>query len=575
LKILGINGLGVMPSACLVIDGKLIAFAEEERFTRHKGSFGAMPAHASKYCLHSAGLNLKDIDYVAFGWNASLYRFYMPLFVAKTFVMHAGKSQDAYNFYRVLDELIKYRPGSVKRYLKEMFLNVGLGGMMPPVHFIPHHLSHAASTFYTSGFDKAHILVIDGSGEDRCTSVFKGNGRNITPVMTFKIPHSLGWFYQSITEYLGFSPNSHEGKTMALAAYGKPDADILQKLKKMICYDEKGNYTYNPDFSFSGAHSSGRIYSDLMVQHLGEARKAGEPITAYHQNIAYSAQFILEEIVQRLVLQISKLPGYGGKLCIAGGVGLNCKMNGAVAILNEVEEIFVPPLSGDSGTALGAALCLAQLKGDNPVQKMEHAYWGPEYSNFEIEALLKQCKARYTKHNDIALTTARLLAENKILGWFQGRMEAGQRALGARSILANPQDKKMSNTINEEVKGRESWRPFAASIIYEYRDKFVTKPQPSAFMAISFNVKPEAVNKIAAAVHIDNTTRPQFVKKEDNPRYWKLISEFGNITGVYALLNTSFNTNEEPIVCTPQQALKCFYGSGMDYLAIGDFLVEK
>jgi carbamoyltransferase len=575
MKIIGINGLGVVPSACLLADGKLIAFAEEERFTRLKGSFGMMPGRAAKFCLDFAGLKLEDIDYIAFGWDCNLYRFYMPLFIAGKYLTRSPKAQGSSNIFKVAEELVKYQPSNVTRLLTEMFRTAGVKGKIPPIEFVPHHLAHAASAFYTSGFDKAHILVIDGSGENRCTTILKGEGTNLTMVKSFKIPDSLGWFYQSITEFLGFMPNRHEGKVMALASYGVRDETILGKMKQMISYDSNGDYRYHAEYCISGHHDNGKIYSEQMVELLGPPRFHGEPIMDTHRNIAFAAQLVLEEIATNMVRAVSSMQGYNGNICIAGGVGLNCKMNGAIAALPEVKDIFVPPVSNDAGTALGAAMYLSNKKNYDPRFKMEHAYWGPAFSNGQIKQTLTRSAVRFTEEPNIELTTAKLLAENKIVGWFQGRMEAGSRALGARSILASPLPKTMRDTINEKVKGRENWRPFAASILDEEKHKYIAQPKQSPFMALAFKVTDEMAEKIPSAVHIDSTTRPQFVTKQTNARYWNLINEFGKLTGVYALLNTSLNTNEEPIVCTPEQALRAFYASGMDYLAIDNFLLHK
>jgi len=575
MNVLGINGLGVTPSACLMIDGRLVALAEEERFNRLKGAFGMMPEKAAKFCLEFAGLSLDDIDCVAFGWNANRYTFYMPFFFLKTYIGRSPKLQGSSNLYKAAEQLTKYRPGNVKQLIIEMFRGAGLSGKIPPVEFIPHHLAHAASTFYTSGFEDAHILIVDGSGEDACTTILRGNNKEITQLKSYKIPDSLGWFYQGITEYLGFIPNRHEGKVMALASYGERIPEVEDKINQMISSDSTGNYRYDPRYSFSGTHDRGQVFSRQMVKLLGSPRNYKEPISSNHKNIACSTQYILEEIVKKIVKNISSFPDFNGNLCIAGGVGLNCKMNGAVADLDCVNNIFVPPVTSDAGTALGAAMYLSKSEGYDPRFKMEHAYWGPEFTQDQVEETLLRCGVRFTKEPNIEQVVAGMLAQDKVVGWFQGRMEAGSRALGARSILASPINATIKDTVNEKVKGRESWRPFAASILYEEKENFVVNPRESPFMAMAFKVKQEIAGKIPSAIHIDNTTRPQFVKKQVNPRFWTLINEFGKITGVYALLNTSFNTNEEPIVCTPEQALRTFYASGMDYLVIDCFIVNK
>jgi len=575
LNIIGINGLGVLPSACLLQDGKIIAFAEEERFTRYKGSFGAMPSKAMKFCMDFAGLKLKDIDCIAFGWDCNMYKFYMPAFLAYKYLSRSPKFQSASNISSFASEMIKYHPGNVKAKIFEMIRSAGLEGEIPSVHFVSHHLSHAASTYYLSGFDRSYILIIDGSGEDTCTSIYKGEGMDIKLVSKIRIPDSLGWFYQSFTEFLGFTPNNHEGKLMGLAAYGKENKDISAKLDKILKSKPKGRYRYEAKYSFLGKHVQGKVFSEALCELFGKPRNTKDEISNDHKDLAYAVQKKLEDTVLEIVKWISEREDFNGNLCMAGGVALNCKMNGVIADLPEIKNFYVPSCPSDAGTAKGAALILAKQSGHNPVQKIEHAYWGSEYSDEEIEEFLIKSRLNYAKPDNLESEVAKLLTENHVVGWFQGRMESGSRALGARSILASPLKKDMKDIINLKVKNREKWRPFAASILWEEREKFVYADVDSPFMATAFLVRPEIADKIASAVHIDNTSRPQFVKKEHNEKYWKVIKTFGDLTGIYAILNTSFNTNEEPIVENPMQAIKAFYGSGMDYLAIGAFLLKK
>lgn len=573
MNILGITGLGVGPAACLVQDGRLTAMAEEERFNRLKGSFGLLPEKAARFCLGYKKLSLDDIDYIVFPWDAYKYRLYMPYFLFHTYLRRSPKFQTD-TFIPKLAELLKYQPSNIKTMIISMLRRSGFREKVPPIEFIPHHIAHAASAFYCSGLDKAHILVLDGSGEDKCTTIFKGEGLEIKEEKCFKIPDSLGWFYQSITEFLGFLPNMHEGKVMALAAYGKYNEEIYSKLKTMVPFDEKGNYKYDAGYSFLGKHIQGTIYSEKMAKLLKNSRYHSEPIGQIHKDIAFAAQDILEKIVVSIAKNISNSPCYNGKLCIAGGIGLNCKMNGVVAGQDYIKDIFIPPVTNDAGTALGAALYFSGEKGLNPKFKMAHPYWGPEFSNEEIEKLLNRLKIKFTKDRGIESTVARLLFENKIVGWFQGRMEIGPRALGARSILANPAKEWMKDKVNT-VKNRELWRPFSPSILHENRNEYLLKPKESPFMALAFEVSKEVKEKIPSVIHTDNTTRPHLVKKDENPKYWKLIDEFRKISGVPAVLNTSFNIQGEPIVCAPEDALRTFYTSEIDYLAMGDFLIYK
>ncbi len=574
MNILGINGLGIAPSACVVRDGALIALAEEERFNRLKGSFGLLPVNAARFCLEYAGLRLDEIDSIAFAWDCNAYVFYMPYFFLRTYIRYSPKFHGVFNINKGLEQLVKYHPRAVMRRLRDLCEETGLTGKMPPVIFVPHHWAHAMCGYCISGFDRAHIIVIDGSGEDRCTTIMEGRGTDVRVVRDFKAPNSLGWFYQSVTEFLGFTPNRHEGKVMALAAYGERDSGIAEKMDKILS-SSRGSYLYNARYGLLGRHSNGNVYSDEMERLFGPARRPSHAITQTHKNIAYHAQALLEKASHNLVAGVCSGPGASGRVCISGGVGLNCKMNGSIAGMDCVQELSVSPFPHDAGTALGAALYVAWRKGFPVRFTMEHSYWGPCFSSAKIEQALIQFGAKYRKEAEIERVTAGLIAQDKIVGWFQGRMEAGQRALGNRSILANPVDPRIAAAVNKKAKNRELWRPFAPSLLYENRFDFIESSRPAPFMSIAVRVSDEVKKKIPAVVHVDNTTRPQYVKKDINPRYWKVIDEFRKMTGIAAVLNTSFNADEEPVVCAPEDALRTFYASGMDYLAIDDFLVYK
>jgi carbamoyltransferase len=575
MNILGINALGVAPSACIVQNGKMIAMAEEDRFTRFKGSFGFMPAKAVQFCLAYAGMRLSDIDSIAFSWDCNLYRFYMPYVFLRTYIRFAPKFQRSSNVFKSAEQLFQYQPGNVRYLLEKMFREAGFPGDLPKVFFVPHHLAHACASFYSSGFDSSYILVLGGSGEYRTTTILKAHGNDIRYVSGFTVPNSLGWFYQSITEFLGFLPNRHEGKVMALASYGTNDPPVSEKIERMLTLRSRGPYVHDARYSFLGTHSAGSVYSDEVVQLLGPARQRNESIAAKHKNIAFHAQDVLERASHNLVDSFASNADFNGKLCVTGGVALNCKMNGAIAGMKNVQELFVSPFPNDAGAALGAALYVTHKNGIDCRHKIEHSYWGPSFSAADVETTLIRCGASYTKEKNIQRRSAELLSQNKIVAWFQGRMEIGARALGNRSILANPAFSRSAEDVNAQAKNRELWRPFAPSILYEKRQNYLNSSRAAPFMAIAFRVTDAVKKQIPAVVHVDNTTRPHLVKKHINPRYWNLINEFEKITGVGAVLNTSFNTDEEPIVCTPEEALRTFYSSGIDYLAIDDFLVYK
>lgn len=570
--ILGINGLGISPSACVIKNGEIIAMAEEERFNRVKNSFGVMPGQAVAYCLKEAGISLSDINKVAFAWDSNFYKWrYWWFLIIQFFKRFFELKTSSSNISRVFHEYKKYHPKEVKRQIQEMLNEQGLNGKVPPIKFVSHHLSHAASTFYASSFREATILVIDGSGENISTSIWSGKDKQLIEREKYLIPDSLGWFYQTITEYLGFTPNSHEGKVMALAAYGQHNQDVENKLRKVLQILPNGKYRFNSIYSFGGQKKQSSVFSIELEKLLGSPRKKDETLTQYHKDIAFHTQALLEEVVIHLINKTSKKDWFSNNICIAGGVGLNCKMNGTIAQLDFVKNIYVPPFSSDIGTAFGAAIQLSSQKG----KAIHHAYWGPEFDDAEIKSVLEKHHIAYVKVDDIAEKTADLLVENKIIGWFQGRMEIGSRALGARSIIANPSIQENRDFINQHVKNREFWRPFAASILDEKKQEYIDTQIDAPFMAIAFKVKSEAENLIPAAIHIDDTTRPQFVTKEAHPLYWETIKRFGDKTGVYAVLNTSFNGKEEPIVCTPDHAIRTFSISGLDALIIGNFLITK
>jgi len=575
MKILGINGLGVLPSASIVDNGNMVAFAEEERFTRIKGSEGLMPAQAVKYCMDAAGAGLADISYIAFSWDARLYTYYMPYFFLKQYLRSRSGVNASGGARRVMQELWKYNPVKVRKDIRDMLSQAGFRGKMPPVKFVSHHLSHAASAFFCSGLDESLILVVDGSGEYKSTSVYQGRGRDIKEIRSFDLPNSIGWFYQSITEYLGFKPNHHEGKVMALAAYGQPDSLLAAKMSLLLKSSADGLYAHNSIYSFTGTHSKGMVFSDQLEALLGPAREPGSEITQYHNNIAFVAQQILEQTCLDVLKPWIEQPGFSGNLCIAGGVGLNCKMNGVLARYPAVRQIFAPPHSSDNGAALGAALQVSVDKGITVDAVMKHAYWGPSYTEQEIEQLLEELNIPFSKEPDIVSKTAGLLVDHKVIAWFQGRMEVGSRALGNRSILANPSKVATRDFINRKIKNRELWRPFAASMLYEYKDQYLEETQESPFMTIAFKASAQFAQLAPAAIHLDGTTRPQLVRQSENPRYWNLIRSFGEQTGTYALLNTSFNLREEPIVCTPRQALNTFLNSELDCLVMESFLIQK
>jgi carbamoyltransferase len=594
--VLVMNILGIIhhedfghPAACLLQEGKLVAMAEEERFVRVKQAKGYFPGESIRYCLQTADIGLKEVDYIAFGWDAHKYPLRYTSFLGRSFLQHRLFRKST----KVRDPQLKARPSlgtalfsGLKDILathpKNLRQNVVFGlreagftdDSIPPIVYVGHHLAHAATAFYCSGLEESAILVYDGHGEENTVTIWQGRGLEIKPLHQINIPHSLGWFYSLFTEFLGWSPNEGEVKLMGLAPYGNPDPR-LQKLVEEVLQLHPEGIRLNPDYMFFNDRSYGRFYSDLLVEKLGPPRGKFEAITDFHQNLAFAVQNRLEEAGLHLA-QLAMQKAGSRNLCLAGGVALNCKLNGRIHQAGLADHFFVQPLSYDAGVALGAAMVLSQAKGQDCRFEMEHLYWGPEFSDEQIETVLQRSKVSYQKIADPARRTAQMIAEGQIVGWFQGRLEAGPRALGGRSILADPRYQESADRVNEFVKFRESWRPFALSMLEEASERFLPKAVSSPFMIMAFPTYAEQRDQLAGGMHSgDFTTRPQTVRAQTNPLYHQMITAFAELTGVPAVLNTSFNIKGEPIVCKPEDALRCFYATGMDALVMGSFLVQK
>jgi carbamoyltransferase len=527
-------------AACILVNGQLIAMVEEERLNRIKHA-PRMPATlALQYCLKEADITLDQVDFVAVGFDSAIKA---ALGNLQKDNLVSGLNQAAMWF---VDGLTYERKLPLKGYPSER------------VHFINHHLAHSASTFFASGFNEANILSLDGSGGTESGILAFGKGTDIKILRSISNRSSWGLMYEQITEKLGFRRHSGEGKVMGLASYGVPDPRGLPCIR----WDDEIP-TIDPQLRKSFINSI-------------KARHKDDPILADHKNLAATLQDSLERagiIMAKWLYEKTRVRN----LCLAGGTALNCSMNGKLALLPFIDNIYVQPAAHDSGTALGAALYLfVTISGTRPRWKMEHAYWGPEYDNSEIEEALKAFPdLNYHKSDDIFSETAQLLALGKIVGWFQGRSEIGPRALGNRSILADPSRPDMKDRINNQVKHREPWRPFAPSILEEKINRYIAYQKNSPFMILAFDTLQEHRAEIISAAHVDGTIRPQTVSQATNPRYWHLIKSFEKITGIPAILNTSFNVDSQPIVNTPQEAIDTFINCGVEILAIGDFIVSK
>jgi len=444
-------------------------------------------------------------------------------------------------------------------------------GYRGPFHFINHHATHAASVYFTSGFERSALITIDGTGERKSCTIGKAEGNTFTRYKTTLWPHSLGHVYAAATQHLGFKILEDEYKVMGLSAYGKPE--YLDEFRKII-KSKLGSFEI--DLRYTDYHYfKERWYSNKWVERFGPARLPHEPINQHHKNIASSLQVRLQEVLFDLASYATKQSG-PLPLCIAGGVALNSLAMGKLAEQHIAKEIFVNPVSSDAGCALGAAFYIHHvLLNNGSPERLKHAYWGIEYSYQEIEEALTQAKVSYELLDNPSKTAAHLISEGHIIGWFQGRAEFGPRALGNRSILADPRNAKIKDSINAKIKHRESFRPFAPAILEEFQAEYFDSHTPVPFMTEVHVIKKEVQSKVPAVVHVDGTARLQTVNRQTNPLFWDVIDEFYTITGIPLVLNTSFNASGEPIVNSPHDAIKTFLKTNLDYLIIGKYLIKR
>lgn len=569
---LGINAAYHDSSACLVRDGIALAAAEEERFTGVKHAkrpvpFSAyeLPFHAIDYCLSFAGINLVQVDHVAYSYDPSLFPGFDPAMPGIELPVRPSDGQSSGPGHSVWDPLFcsyivnaaRQLSGGAPHHLRKRFLGAGTDGPYQ-WHYVPHHLAHAASAFLVSPHDEAAVMTIDGRGERATTSYGFGKGTVIELFAGVNMPNSLGLLYEQLTSHLGFLHSSDEYKVMALASYGKPR--WKKQFEELITIGENGDY---------------RIRPVDLEQIFGPARQRGGRLEERHYDIACSLQAVLEETVLQLAQWLWRKTN-SHALCLAGGVALNCVMNAALRDRGPFRHIWIQPAAGDSGTALGAAMYIDNRERGAVESKfrMEHACLGPSYTDSEIELLLREAKLPYRRMTDIAGETAELLMKDAVVGWFQGRMEFGPRALGARSILASPVHAEMKETLNA-IKDREDFRPVAPVVLEEEASRWFEGAGRSPFMLFVYKVLEQKREHIPAVCHEDGTARIQTINREQNPLYYDVVSAFYKRSGVPVLVNTSFNTRGKPIVCSPRDAIECFYTSPLDALAIGSFLLQK
>ena len=559
----GIAGLGSHdPAAVLFENGEPVFGVEEERLTRQKHAMNTFPERAIEACLDARGLSLPDVDTVALSWSPREFPQMVPRVVQRATSQSGSVTDRAKHAgWRVKSEL---KTGLLGRRAVEQRLKA-IDTPLPPIEVHEHHACHAATAFYPAPFDEGLVLTLDARGERDATVVWWGDESGLQRLRTYDYTNSLGYFYGAVTKFLGFYANNGEGKVMGLAPYGEENEDIERTLRSVV---ETG-----VDYDVSELSQSFEYATERLEALFGRPRKESPTeFTQWEKDLAYAAQSLLEEIVADVVSTYCERLGTGN-VGLAGGVALNCKMNKRVMELDCVDELFIQPVSNDAGSALGAGMLEYRPR---EVPEMDTVYWGPSYTSEEIEAQLRTNKIDYQRPDDLERYVAERLADGALVGWFQGRMEMGPRALGNRSILADPRTRDSLDRVNEFVKHREAWRPFAPSMLERAIDDYLVNPEPSSYMIKTFDAREERKDDITAVLHPgDETTRPQTVREDQNPRYHRLISEFENITDVPVVLNTSFNDHGEPIVNTPSEAIKDFFGMGLDVLVLEDIVVEK
>ncbi len=554
-------------AAALLQDGHILAAAEEERFVRTK-HVTALPLQAIRYCLREAGAGLNDIDAIAVPWKYWV--------VGRRAALALGAMVRSPALFRVKAQRSAERLSH--EWAEQVCLSSKLTGAFGPSRtkpvFLDHHLCHAASTFLVSPFERAAILVVDGASEAHTSMLGLGEGRQITVLKRTNLPHSLGQFYAAVTAYLGFTPDQDEYIVMGLAAYGEPRyAETLRR--QILTLAPEGAFRLDTrllDFHLARVG----IFVPELLRLLGPNRKADEEITQRHRDIAASAQLVLEETLLHLARHLKQATG-AENLCLAGGVAFNCVANSRLRQEAGFRQVYVQPAAGDAGAALGSALWLAGRRGAlRQREVMTSAYLGPQFSEAECRQAAERAglSVQTLAEDTLCEKVAAELAHGRLVFWFQGRMEWGPRALGNRSLLADPRREDMRELINSKVKLRQPFRPFAPSVLEERASDYFELAEPSPFMLFTHKAKPSAKGVIPAVIHVDGTARVQTVDREANPRYRKLIEAFGQKTGVPVLLNTSFNVNE-PIVCTPDEAVQCFLRTEVDWLVMGNLLVQR
>ena len=582
MYILGVNAYHPDSSACIIKDGELLAAVEEERFLRIK-HWAGFPKESIKYCLEETNIGLKDLDYIALNRNpkANLYKkVIFTLLNRPSFSLAKNRLSNILQMERIKDTLSQEFP-IPKRKIKAKICK------------IEHHRAHLASSFFVSPFDKATVVSLDGFGDFTSLMVARGLNNKIDCLYAVNYPHSLGIFYTAVTQFLGFKKFGDEYKVMGLSAYGKPK--YIKEMEEVLILKPEGRFALDLNyFSFYKKRDCmlwnnsepilENVFSEKLIEKFGPPRVYEEEISVYHCDLAASLQAIYEKVFFHILNHAYKLTGISN-LCLAGGCALNSLANGKIFDHTPFKEIYIQPASSDAGGSLGACFYLYhQILGKERGFVMRDAFWGPRYEEGEVKCEIMRKKDELDRlgcaiekiedDDELCRKVAEFIAQGKIIGWFQGRMEWGPRALGNRSILADPRKEKIKDILNNLIKKREWFRPFAPSILVEKVGEYFEKDYPDPFMLKVYPIKEDKRNIIPAVTHVDGTGRLQTVSKEENPLFWRLIREFEKITSVPVLVNTSFNENE-PIVCKPQEAMDCFLRTKIDILVMGNYIVER
>ncbi|HSD47743.1 MAG TPA: carbamoyltransferase C-terminal domain-containing protein [Pyrinomonadaceae bacterium] len=576
MYILGINAYHGDAAAAIIKDGRLIAAAEEERFNRIKHCAG-FPEQAIRYCLEAADVRLEDVDHIGVSRDPSAHLHKKILYAASRLGVFRQAKDRLANAARVRD---------VRDELARAF-GISKRNLCARFHNVEHHLAHLASCFFVSPFERAALLSIDGFGDFISTMWASGEGNAIEVLGQVEYPHSTGVVYTATTQFLGFPHYGDEGKVMGLAPYGKPR--YIDHFREIIRTEERGQFRLQLEYFRhhaegvemtwdQGSPVIGRIYSNEFVRALGPARAPGSPLTDRERDVAASVQLRLEEIAFHVLNHLyeqTKVTDLG----LAGGVAYNSVMNGKILLNTPFKRIFAQPAAGDSGTALGVCYYLHnQVLREQRGEVMTGAYVGPGFDDDQIVTALDQSGLGFEDYSDrereLTKRAARDIADGLVVGWFQGRMEFGPRALGNRSIVVDPRRAEMKDILNERIKKREPFRPFAPSILEERVGDYFEQTHPAPTMLMVYQIKPERRAEIPAVTHVDGSGRLQTVSRKLNQRYYQLISDFAELTGVPVVLNTSFNENE-PVVCTPRQAIDCFLKTRMDALYLGNYAVRR